>query len=92
MDQCVVAQIARLLQRARTLQQLRTANRKNELIEKTINAQAWILTLAEAHADIDFLMGNVDKAVGHVDAHIGIGVALEKTMQAGHQPFRGEGR
>ena len=74
----------------RPAMKLRAADRKDDLVEQPVDPQARILALAEAHADIDLLMGQIDQPVGNVDAHIGIGMALEKAVQARHQPFGGE--
>ena len=91
MDEGELQKVARLLQRLVTFQQCGAADREEHIMKQLVDLQARVLAVAEADRHIDIVPIEVQHRGRHVDPDIGIRHGLEEAVEAGHQPFRGDG-
>ena len=88
MRQRVAKQVARLPQRRTGCQQLRAADRDNDVLEQAVAGEAGIFAGAETDGDVDVVGVEVAHFVADVEAQLDVRIDLAERFDAPHQPAR----
>src|SRR5262245_16098920 len=90
MDEPMVEEVARNLERRAVAQEGRTANRDDDVVEQAVCGETGISAGAEADTDVDIVAVEVAHLVGDVEAQLDVRPDGAEAVNAPHQPFGGE--
>ena len=91
-EEHVVAEVLRTLQRVGAVQELRTADRHHALAEQPVGPQTRIAAAPHADADVDVVAREIHEFRGCADPQIEIRVSGAEATEPGQEPFGGERR